>query len=191
MNVNKDKNPKEENQTQDTHVDEEHKRPEIQGKDVDLELTATTRDNNSILYKVTTFLSLGLSVLALFYTMAVMEQVNKMGPIKYRINALEENSVSFRTEINGKLSSIGRELNSIKSTVEKTQRLTTILELKNALVSVQEESLVGESPEAKAKSNQVITSIKSFLKNLSMAKKKTPEGTIKVKEEPEKAAIKN
>lgn len=142
-------------------------------------------EKSSFLSNFIAFISFGLAVLALFFVFTVMKKVdNNIGQIKSSVKTLEAKTSSFKAEVNEKLGYVDFEIDDLKSKVKKSQRMAAIVELKRALVTVQDASLVESSPELKAKSRQLVSNIESFLQDLHADKKGTLPGKIEVMEEP-------
>ncbi len=138
-------------------------------------------EKNSFFNNLVTFIGFGLAILALFLVMAVMKKVdNNIGQLKSSVKNLETQTFSLKTEMNEKLGYVDFEINDIKSKVKKSQRQAAIMELKRALVTVQEVSHIENSPELQDKSNQLVSGIESFLQDLSAETNSTPAGTIDI-----------
>ncbi len=178
----KDREPRSQEEKPDKLKDDKAKES---GKSVEPVLASSPKENTSIFFKATTFVSMVIAVLALFLVLAVMKKVdNNMGQLKSSVKKIETRTTSFKMEMDEKLGYVDFEINDLKSKVKKSQRVAAITELKRALVTVQEVSNIEESPELQVKSNQLLSNIESFLQDLGETKKNTPAGTIEVMEEP-------
>lgn len=149
------------------------------------ELKTDSGEKKSFLSSLMSVLGFGFAVLAIILALLVMKKVdNNIGRLSSGLKNLEIKTTTFKTEVNEKLGYVDFEIGDIKAKVEKSQRMAAIIELKRALVTVGEVSLVEESPEIQAKSKQLVSNIELFLQDLSAVKKNTPAGTIEVMEEP-------
>ena len=185
MNSNKENDP----QGQDIEIKEDNNSKEEGDKKNEAALTTSSEEKSSALSKVLGFLSLGIAGLAIFLSLAVMKKVdNNFGKVNSSIKEIKTNTSSLKTEMDEKLGYVDFEINGIKSKVEKSQRIAVIMELKRALVTVQDASLVESSPELQAKSKQLISNIESYLHDLGETKKKA--GIIEVKEAPKNVSEK-
>jgi hypothetical protein len=154
-------------------------------KEKESALKTIPEEKSSAFPKVLGVLSLGVAGLAIFFSLAAMKKVdNNIGKINSSIKEISTKTSSLKNEMNEKFGYVDFELNGIQSQMKKSQRMTAIMELKRALVTVQEVSNVENSPELQVKSQQLVSNIESFLKDLNIVKKNTPPGKIEVMEEP-------
>jgi len=147
-------------------------------------VAANSEEKSSTLPKVLGVLSLGIAGLAIFLSLAVMRKVdNNFGKVNSSIKEIKTNTSSLKNEMNEKFGYVDFEIDGIQSQMKKNQRMAAIMELKRALVTVQEVANTEKSSELQTRSNQLISSIESYLQDLGETKK--PAGTIEVKEAPE------
>lgn len=184
MNTNKDNNEKKEDPKKEENskilLEKDN---ENVAKEKEPALKTTPEEKSSALPKVLGVLSLGIAGLAIFLSLAVMRKVdNNLGKINSNINEIKTKTSSLKTEMNEKFGYVGFEIDGIQSQMKKSQRMAAIMELKRALVTVQEVANAEKSSELQIRSSQLVSSIESYLQDLGEPKIKA--GTIEVKEAP-------
>ncbi|MBT3923591.1 MAG: hypothetical protein HOF21_13560 [Nitrospina sp.] len=192
MNTNKDGGDKDLENPPQIQEDEKPKMPmenagliEEVKKENDPALKTDSEEKSGSIQKIVTFISLGLAVLAIFFSFTSMKKVDSnTRQIKSNLNSFETITATLQSEMNEKLGYMGFEIEGLKSKVDKSRRMATIMELKRALVTIQEVANDEHSPELNIKSNQLISNIEAFLQDLSVVKQNNPVGTIEVMEAP-------
>ena len=183
MTIDKNHDTNETDQEKD--LPEEEKTNEVISDVVEPALEHNTQENNSIYHKVKDFLSLAIAIVALIFVVTAYMKIDKnMVKLESTIDTLETETHSFKVTLDEKLGTVDQEIGDIKSKVEKSQRIAAIMELKRALVTVQEVSREENSLDMQKKSSELIANIESFLQDLGDEKKIAPVGTVEVIEEP-------
>ncbi len=179
MDTNKENDP----QGKDLEPKEDGSSTEEVDKKDEADLNSDSEVKSSAFPKILAVLSMGIAGLAIFLSLAVMKKVdNNIGKVNSSIKEITTKTSSLKTEMNEKFGYVDFEINGIQSQLKKSQRMAAIMELKRALVTVREVSNAEKSLELQTRSNQLISSIESYLEDLGEPKKIA--GTIEVKEAP-------
>jgi len=134
------------------------------------------------MFKAVAFLGFGLAALAIIFILFFIRDIDeRVGHVDSAVNSLETKIAPLKKEMDDRFGTVQGEIGGLREKVNNYERVTAIMELKRALVTIQEMSL-GDSPQVKAKSHQVVTSIEALLQEFGVATK-TPAGTVEVQEE--------
>ncbi|MFQ5450114.1 MAG: DUF948 domain-containing protein [Nitrospinaceae bacterium] len=148
------------------------------------------------LLKAVAFLGFGLAALAIIFILFFIRDLDhRVGGVDSAVNKLQETIPPLKTEFEENLKKVNEDLAKMNETVSGLQgkmgdyeRMMAVMELKRALVTVQEMSM-GSTAGVKSKSDQVVASIQSLLSSLSSGKTGSglPAGIVKVEEAPQAA----
>ncbi len=160
------------------------------------------RQEDINLFKAVAFLGFGLAALAIVFILffirdldsrmvhmgsavsQVDSTVNEMGgkvsDMDSAVNSLEASIAPLRQEMDDKINAVSANVDGVKAKVGQYERSMAIMELKRALVTVQDLSM-GDSSEVKAKSNSIADAIQALLSDFGVAGQ-SPAGTIEVME---------
>ena len=157
-------------------MEEEFKKliPEVDKEEEDLSLV-----------KAMAFLGFGMAAFAivvLFFFFTDLDE--RVGGVDSAVNKLEETIAPLKKEMNSRLDQVQSDVAGLKAQVGDYERMIAVKELKQALVTV-EEMNTAASPEVKLRSDQVVASINSLLRELGEnVSGSTPAGTLTMKEAP-------
>tara|TARA_B100000686_G_scaffold349174_1_gene441923 strand:+ start:2817 stop:3779 length:963 start_codon:yes stop_codon:yes gene_type:complete len=123
--------------------------------------------------KTVAFLGFGLAALAivfiLFFIRDLDERVvytdQKVDSTASTVAKLDEEMEPFKQEVSAKISSISANVDKLEDKVSDYERMMAIMELKRAMVTIQE-VMDGSDPAVKSKSEEVVGSIRSLLGEL-------------------------
>ena len=102
------------------------------------------------------------------------------------VTNLEEKIAPLKRHVDAGLRKVNEDIAGLKAKVGNYERMMAVMELKRALVTVQEMSL-GNSPDIKAKSGEVVAGIESLLAELGagpLITKGMPAGIVSLEEAP-------
>jgi hypothetical protein len=115
------------------------------------------------LLKAVAYLAFGLAALAIVFILFFIRDLDhRVGGVDSALNTLEEKIAPLRKEVKDGLEQVNTDINGLKVKLEDKEKRAAVIELKRALVAIQDMSL-GDSPKVKAKSNEVVTSIQALL----------------------------
>lgn len=118
------------------------------------------------LLKAVAYLGFGMAAIAivfmLFFLRSLDERVLDVGS---SMNKLDAKFAPFKKEVDEKFAMVNGDFQQLKDKIGKYERMLAIMELKRALVSIQEVTK-GASPEVRAKADDVMVSIKTLLQQL-------------------------
>ncbi len=125
-------------------------------------LVEKTSEEMSLL-KAVAYLAFGLAALAIVFILFFIRDLDhRVGGVDSALNTLEEKIAPLRKEVKDGLEQVNTDINGLKVKIEDKEKRAAVIELKRALVAIQDMGL-GDSPEVKAKSNEVVTSIQALL----------------------------
>lgn len=118
------------------------------------------------LLKAVAYLGFGMAAIAivfmLFFLRSLDERVLDVGS---SMNKLDAKFAPFKKEVDENFARVNGDFQQLKDKIGKYERMLAIMELKRALVSIQEVTQ-GASPEVRAKADDVMVSIKTLLQQL-------------------------
>lgn len=118
------------------------------------------------LLKAVAYLGFGMAAIAivfmLFFLRSLDERVLDVGS---SMNKLDAKFAPFKKEVDEKFARVNGDFQQLKNKIGKYERMLAIMELKRALVSIQEVTN-DASPEVRAKADDVMVSIKTLLQQL-------------------------
>ncbi len=125
-------------------------------------LVEKTSEEMSLL-KAVAYLAFGLAALAIVFILFFIRDLDhRVGGVDSALNTLEEKIAPLRKEVKDGLEQVNTDINGLKVKIEDKEKRAAVIELKRALVAIQGMGL-GDSPEVKAKSSEVVTSIQALL----------------------------
>ena len=115
------------------------------------------------LLKAVAYLAFGLAALAIVFILFFIRDLDhRVGGVDSALNTLEEKIAPLRKEVKDGLDQVNTDINGLKVKIEDKEKRAAVIELKRALVAIQDMGL-GDSTKVKAKSNEVVTSIQALL----------------------------
>ena len=115
------------------------------------------------LLKAVSYLAFGLAALAIVFILFFIRDLDhRVGGVDSALNTLEEKIAPLRKEVKDGLDQVNTDINGLKVKIEDKEKRAAIIELKRALVAIQDMAL-DDSTKVKAKSNEVVTSIQALL----------------------------
>ena len=125
-------------------------------------LVEKTSEEMSLL-KAIAYLAFGLAALAIVFILFFIRDLDhRVGGVDSALNTLEEKIAPLRKEVKDGLDQVNTDINGLKVKIEDKEKRAAVIELKRALVAIQDMGL-GDSTKVKAKSNEVVTSIQALL----------------------------
>jgi hypothetical protein len=125
-------------------------------------LVEKTSEEMSLL-KAVAYLAFGLAALAIVFILFFIRDLDhRVGGVDSALNTLEEKIAPLRKEVKDGLEQVNTDINGLKVKIEDKEKRAAVIELKRALVAINGMGL-GGSPEVKAKSSEVVTSIQALL----------------------------
>ena len=118
------------------------------------------------LLKAVAYLGFGMAAIAIVFMLFFLRSLDeRVLDVDSSIAKLGAEFAPFKNEVNGKFAKVDGDFSELKTKIGKYQRVLTIMELKRAMVSIQEVTN-GATPEVKAKADDVMVSIKTLLQQL-------------------------
>jgi len=137
--------------------------------------------------KAVAFLGFGMAALAIIFILFFIRDLDtRVVGMDGTVTNLEEKIAPLKKHVDDGLRKVNEEISSFKVKVGNYERMMAMMELKRALVTVQEMSL-GNSPDIKAKSGEVVAGIESLLAELGagpLITKGMPAGIVSLEEAP-------
>ena len=141
------------------------------------------------LLKAVAYLGFGLAALAIVFILFFVRDLdNRVGGVDLGLSSLEEKMAPLRKEVKDGLEKVNADITDIKAKIDDSESRLAVTELKRALVAIQGMEL-SNSPEAKAKSSEVIIGIQALLGEFGTGEAdtdrtsiQTPAGEIRVEE---------
>ena len=141
------------------------------------------------LLKAVAYLGFGLAALAIVFILFFVRDLdNRVGGVDLGLSSLEEKMAPLRKEVKDSLEKVNADITDIKAKIDDSESRLAVTELKRALVAIQGMEL-SNSPEAKAKSSEVIIGIQALLGEFGTGEAdtdrtsiQTPAGEIRVEE---------
>lgn len=117
--------------------------------------------------KTVAFLGFGLAALAIIFILFFIRDLDdRVVNMDNAVAKLDEKIDPFKKEINESIEKVNATVAKLEGKVNNYERMVAIMELKRALVTIQEVTS-GAGAEVQAKSSQVLASIQSLLQELT------------------------
>ena len=138
--------------------------------------------------KAVAFLGFGMAALAIIFILFFVRDLDtRVVGMDGTVTNLEEKIAPLKKHVDDGLRKVNEDISSFKVKVGNYERMMAMMELKRALVTVQEMSL-GNSPDIKAKSGEVVAGIEALLTELgageTLATRGIPAGIVSLEEAP-------
>ena len=136
--------------------------------------------------KAVAFLGFGMAALAIIFILFFVRDLDtRVVDVDGAVTSLEEKMAPLRKHVDTSLEKVNKDISGLNSKIGNYERIMAVMELKRALVTVQEMSM-GDSAHVKDKSNQVVAGIESLLAELGdgTSPAKMPGGTVSLEEAP-------
>jgi hypothetical protein len=141
--------------------------------------------------KAVAFLGFGMAALAIIFILFFVRDLDtRVVDVDGAVTSLEEKIAPLRKHVDTSLEKVNQDIAGLDSKIENYERVMAVMELKRALVTVQEMSM-GNSANVTAKSNQVVAGIQSLLVELGagISSAKMPAGIVSLEEAPASAPV--
>ena len=139
------------------------------------------------LLKAVAFLGFGMAALAIIFILFFVRDLDtRVVGIDGTVTNLEDKIAPLKRHVDDGLRKVNEDIAGLKTKVGNYERMMAVMELKRALVTVQEMSL-GNSPDINAKSGEVVAGIESLLAELGagpLITKGMPAGIVSLEEAP-------
>jgi uncharacterized protein YoxC len=145
-----------------------------------------TQKEEMNMLKAVAFLGFGMASLAIIFILFFVRDLDtRVVDIDGTITSLEEKIAPLRKHVDASLEKVNEDIAGLNSKIGNYERVMAVMELKRALVTVQEMSM-GNSANVAAKSNQVVAGIESLLVELGAgtSSAKMPAGIVSLEEAP-------
>ena len=136
--------------------------------------------------KAVAFLGFGMAALAIIFILFFVRDLDtRVVDVDGAVTSLEQKMAPLRKHVDNSLEKVNKDISGLNSKIGNYERIMAVMELKRALVTVQEMSM-GDSANVKDKSNQVVAGIESLLAELGdgTSPAKIPGGTVSLEEAP-------
>ncbi|MBN4079774.1 hypothetical protein JYT60_00895 [bacterium AH-315-C08] len=136
--------------------------------------------------KAVAFLGFGMAALAIIFILFFVRDLDtRVVDVDGAVTSLEEKIAPLRKHVDASLEKVNQDIAGLNSKIGNYERVMAVMELKRALVTVQEMSM-GDSANVKAKSSQVVAGIESLLVELGAGTRsaKMPAGIVSLEEAP-------
>jgi hypothetical protein len=136
--------------------------------------------------KAVAFLGFGMAALAIIFILFFVRDLDtRVVDVDGAVTSLEEKIAPLRKHVDASLEKVNQDIAGLDSKIGNYERVMAVMELKRALVTVQEMSM-GNSANVAAKSNQVVAGIESLLVELGAgtSSAKMPAGIVSLEEAP-------
>ncbi len=136
--------------------------------------------------KAVAFLGFGMAALSIIFILFFVRDLDtRVVDVDGAVTSLEQKMAPLRKHVDSSLEKINKDISGLNSKIGNYERIMAVMELKRALVTVQEMSM-GDSALVKDKSNQVVAGIESLLAELGdgTSPTKMPGGTVSLEEAP-------
>ena len=130
--------------------------------------------------KAVAFLGFGMAALAIIFILFFVRDLDtRVVDVDGAVTSLEEKIAPLRKHVDTSLEKVNQDIAGLDSKIGNYERVMAVMELKRALVTVQEMSM-GNSANVTAKSNQVVAGIESLLVELGAgtSSAKMPAGIV-------------
>jgi hypothetical protein len=136
--------------------------------------------------KAVAFLGFGMAALAIIFILFFVRDLDtRVVDVDGAVTSLEEKIAPLRKHVDSSLKKVNQDIAGLDSKIGNYERVMAVMELKRALVTVQEMSM-GNSANVTVKSNQVVAGIESLLVELGAEtiSTKMPAGIVSLEEAP-------
>ena len=137
--------------------------------------------------KAVAFLGFGMAALAIIFILFFVRDLDsRVIGIDGTVMSLEEKIAPLQKHVDDGFVKVNKDISGLKNKVGNYERMMAVMELKRTLVTVQEMSM-GNSPNVKAKSGEVVAVIESLLAELGAGPSSTqgmPAGVVSLEEAP-------
>ncbi len=140
--------------------------------------------------KAVAFLGFGMAALAIIFILFFVRDLDtRVVGMDGAVTSLEEKIAPLKKHVEDGFSKVNEDISRLKNKVGNYERMMAVMELKRALVTVQEMS-IGKSSNIETKSSEVVAGIESLLTELEAgptATKGLPAGIVSLEEAPASA----
>jgi hypothetical protein len=138
--------------------------------------------------KAVAFLGFGMAALAIIFILFFVRDLDtRVVDVDGAVTSLEEKIAPLKKHVDTSLQKVNQDIAELDSKIGNYERVMAVMELKRALVTVQEMSM-GNSANVTAKSNQVVAGIESLLVELGSGSGAGPAkmsaGIVSIEEAP-------
>jgi hypothetical protein len=137
--------------------------------------------------KAVAFLGFGMAALAIIFILFFVRDLDtRVMGMDGTVSSLEEKIAPLQKHVDDGFSKVNEDISGLKNKVGNYERMMAVMELKRALVTVQEMSM-GNSSNVKAKSGEVVAGIEALLTELGAGPSSTqgmPAGIVSLEEAP-------
>ena len=137
--------------------------------------------------KAVAFLGFGMAALAIIFILFFVRDLDsRVIGMDGTVTNLEEKIAPLQKHVDDGFVKVNKDISGLKNKVGNYERMMAVMELKRTLVTVQEMSM-GNSPNVKAKSGEVVAVIESLLTELGAGPSSTqgmPAGVVSLEEAP-------
>lgn len=135
--------------------------------------------------KAVAFLGFGMAALAIIFILFFVRDLDtRVMGMDGTVSSLEEKIAPLQKHVDDGFSKVNEDISGLKAKVGNYERTMAVMELKRALVTVQGMSM-GDSPNVKAKSGEVVAGIEALLTELGAGTSKSmPAGIVSLEEAP-------
>jgi hypothetical protein len=141
--------------------------------------------------KAVAFLGFGMAALAIIFILFFVRDLDtRVVDVDGAVTSLEEKIAPLKKHVDTSLEKVNQDIAGLDSKIGNYERVMAVMELKRALVTVQEMSM-GNSANVTAKSNQVVAGIESLLVELESGAgpAKMSAGIVSLEEAPAAAPV--
>jgi hypothetical protein len=122
------------------------------------------------LLKAVAYLGFGMAAIAIVFMLFFLRSLDeRVLDVDSNVAKLGAEFAPFKKEVDDNFAKVNGDFDQLKDKIGKYQRVLTIMELKRAMVSIQEVTN-GATPEVKAKAGDVMASIQTLLQQLGEGK---------------------
>ena len=137
--------------------------------------------------KAVAFLGFGMAALSIIFILFFVRDLDtRVMGMDGTVSSLEEKIVPLKKHVDDSFSKVNEDIIGLKNKVGNYERMMAVMELKRALVTVQE-IFMGNSSNIKAKSREVVAGIEVLLTELGAVPSTTqgmPAGIVSLEESP-------
>ena len=142
--------------------------------------------------KAVAFLGFGMAALAIIFILFFVRDLDsRVIGMDGTVTSLEEKIAPLQKHVDDGFVKVNKDISGLKNKVGNYERMMAVMELKRTLVTVQEMSM-GNSPNVKAKSGEVVAVIESLLTELGAGPSSTqgmPAGVVSLEEAPATTSV--
>lgn len=142
--------------------------------------------------KAVAFLGFGMAALAIIFILFFVRDLDtRVVGVDGAVTSLEEKIAPLQKQMDEGFGKVNEDISGLKTKVGNYERMMAVMELKRALVTVQGMSM-GDSPNVKTKSGEVVAGIEALLTELGAgptSTKSLPAGIVSLEEAPAAPAV--